>query len=198
MALRVSGKNIDVGEALRHRLSDRISEVITKYFAGGWSGHVTVAREGSGFRSECILHLDSGVNIQAHGNGQEAYACADAAIEKVEKRLRRYKQRLKDRKAPANGALNALEAQSYVLESAPEGDVEEVDLEAWSPTVVAEQVTKLRSLTVRDAVVELEITGAPVVVFRHAGHGRMSVVYRRPDGHVGWIDPAAFASEETH
>ncbi|OYZ68158.1 MAG: ribosomal subunit interface protein, partial [Rhizobiales bacterium 24-66-13] len=89
MALRVSGKNIDIGEALRTRLSDRISEVIGKYFDGGWSGHVTVARDGSGYRSECMLHLDSGVNLQAHGNAHDANSCADAAVDKVEKRLRR-------------------------------------------------------------------------------------------------------------
>ncbi|WP_127091890.1 ribosome hibernation-promoting factor, HPF/YfiA family [Aquabacter cavernae] len=197
MALRVSGKNIDVGEALRTRLSDRVSEVLGKYFDGGWSGHVTVSRDGSGYRSECMLHLDSGVNLQAHGSAHDANASADAALEKVEKRLRRYKQRMKDRQGHGNSNTNgALAAQAYVLEAAPEGEEDE-DLSGWSPTVVAEQVTKLRELTVADAVMELEITGAPVVVFRHASHGRMSVVYRRPDGHVGWIDPAAF-SEEKH
>ncbi|QTL04855.1 ribosome-associated translation inhibitor RaiA [Aquabacter sp. L1I39] len=199
MALRVSGKNIDVGEALRHRLSDRITEVLSKYFDGGWSGHVTVAREGSGYKSECMLHLDSGVNLQAHGAAQDANACADAAIEKIEKRLRRYRQRVKDRHGHGNvvGVNGAFAAQSYVLD-VPDVDAEEEELEGWSPTVVAEQATKLRNLSVRDAVVELEITGAPVVVFRHAGHGRVNVVYRRPDGHVGWVDPAAFSSEEKH
>lgn len=195
MALRVSGKNIDVGEALRTRLSDRVSEVIGKYFDGGWSGHVTVSRDGSGYRSECMLHLDSGVNLQAHGNAHDANASADAALEKVEKRLRRYKQRMKDRQGHGNGN-GALAAQAYVLEAAPTDETDE-ELSGWSPTVVAEQVTRLRELTVADAVLELEITGAPVVVFRNAGHGRMSVVYRRPDGHVGWIDPSAF-SEEKH
>ncbi|MFG1359994.1 ribosome hibernation-promoting factor, HPF/YfiA family [Xanthobacter pseudotagetidis] len=189
MALRVSGKNIDVGEALRQRLTDRLSEVVAKYFDGGWSGHVTVAREGSGYRSECMLHLDSGVNLQAHGSEQEANASADTAVEKIEKRLRRYKQRIKDRHVHSgNGATGA--AQSYILAPVPESETEEA-LEGWSPTVVAEQVTRLRSLSVADAVLELDITGAPVVVFRHASHGRVSVVYRRPDGHVGWIDPAA-------
>ncbi len=199
MALRVSGKNIDVGEALRHRLSDRITEVLSKYFDGGWSGHVTVAREGSGYKSECMLHLDSGVNLQAHGAAQDANSCADAAIEKIEKRLRRYRQRVKDRHGHGNpaGANGAFAAQSYVLD-VPDVEGEEEELEGWSPTVVAEQATKLRALSVRDAVVELEITGAPVVVFRHAGHGRVNVVYRRPDGHVGWVDPAAFSSEEKH
>ena len=188
MALRVSGKNIDVGEALRLRLTERVSEVLAKYFDGGWSGHVTVSRDGSGYRSECMLHLDSGVNLQAHGSAQDANSCADSAVEKIEKRLRRYKQRLKDRHG--HGGTNGYAAQSYILSAAPEADTEE-ELEGWSPTVVAEQVTRLRTLSVADAVVELDITGAPVVVFRHAGHGRVSVVYRRTDGHVGWIDPAA-------
>ncbi len=194
MALRVSGKNMDVGEALRQRLSEKLSDAIAKYFDGGWSGHVTVSREGSGFRSECMLHLDSGVNLQAHGAAQEATSCADAAVEKIEKRLRRYKRRLKDH-VNHGSASAASAAQSYVL-SAPElVEEEDHELDSWSPTVVAEQVTRLRNLSVADAVVELEITGAPVVVFRHAGHGRVSVVYRRPDGHVGWVDPAA---EEAH
>lgn len=192
MALRVSGKNLDVGEALRQRLTERVSDVLAKYFDGGWSGHITVSREGSGFRSECMLHLDSGVDLQAHGNGHEANACADAAVEKIEKRLRRYKHRLKDRHAaPVDPGFAA---QSYILSPVPEETVEP-ELSGWSPTVVAERMTRLPTLSVADAVVELDITGAPVVVFRHAGHGRVSVVYRRADGHVGWIDPSA---EETH
>lgn len=197
MALRVSGKNIDVGEALRARLTERVSEVLGKYFDGGWSGHVTVSREGSGYRSECLLHLDSGVNLQTQSNAQDANACADAAVEKIEKRLRRYKQRkqrLKDRHSAADVADESSKAQSYILSGVPESETEE-ELDSWSPTVVAEQVTRLRTMSVADAVVELDITGAPVVVFRHAGHGRVSVVYRRPDGHVGWIDPSA---EEVH
>lgn len=194
MALRVSGKNIDVGDALRQRLTERLSDVVAKYFDGGWSGHVTVARDGSGYRSECMVHLDSGVNLQAHASEQEANASADAAVEKVEKRLRRYKQRVKDRHVHGGPNGVAMAAQSYILAPVPESENED-ELEGWSPTVVAEQVTRLRSLSVADAVLELDITGAPVVVFRHAGHGRVSVVYRRPDGHVGWIDPAA---EEAH
>lgn len=189
---------MDVGEALRQRFSDRVSEVVGKYFDGGWSGHATVCREGSGYRSELLLHLDSGTNLQAHGNAQEPNACADAAMEKIEKRLRRYKQRLKGRHPqPVNGVDSYL-AQSYVLDISPLEEAEEEDIEGWSPTVVAEHPTRLKTLSVRDAVVELEVTGAPVVLFRHAGHGRVSVVYRRADGHVGWIDPSAISPEESH
>lgn len=190
MALRVSGKNIDIGEALRTRLTQRVSEVLEKYYDGGWSGQVTVSREGSGYRSECMLHLDSGVNLQAQGVDQDVHASADMALERIERRLRRYKERKIRQKERTPPMAQAIAAQSYVLSPAPEEENEET-LDAWSPTVVAEQTTHLRPLSVADAVVELEITGAPVVVFRHAGHGRISVVYRRADGHVGWIDPAA-------
>ncbi|HSI42544.1 MAG TPA: ribosome-associated translation inhibitor RaiA [Xanthobacteraceae bacterium] len=190
MPLRVSGKNLDVGEALRQRVSDRIVEALGKYFDGGWSGHVTVAREGSGYRSDCALHLDSGMVLQAHGDAQDPYASADVAVEHIETRLRRYKGRFKHR--PANNEPAGIPAEFAALTvfSAPDIDEDE-DMGGWSPTVVAESSTSLPQLAVSDAVLELDLTGAAVLVFRHASHGRINVVYRRPDGHVGWVDPPA-------
>ncbi|MCK0197020.1 ribosome-associated translation inhibitor RaiA [Ancylobacter sp. 6x-1] len=191
MPLRVSGKNLDVGEALRQRVSDRIAEALGKYFDGGWSGHVTVTREGSGYRSDCSLHLDSGTILQAHGDAQEPYASADAAVERIENRLRRYKNRVK-RRAVNGSVAEAVESAPLTVFSVPEHDDEdELPVDAWCPTVVAESNTSLRTLSVSDAVLELDITGAAVMVFRHASHGRINVVYRRTDGHVGWIDPPA-------
>lgn len=96
MPFRVSGKNIDVGEALRERINARIAEVTAKYFDGGYSGHVTVGREGFGFRTECVIHLDSGIVLEVEGLAADAYASADAAAIRIEKRLRRYKRRLKN------------------------------------------------------------------------------------------------------
>ena len=96
MSFRVSGKNIDVGEALRSRINARIAEATSKYFDGGFSGHMTITREGSGFRSECALHLDSKVTLRAEASAPDAYASADQAALRVEKRLRRYHRRLKD------------------------------------------------------------------------------------------------------
>jgi ribosomal subunit interface protein len=99
MNLRVSGKNLDLGEALRNRVSGRVQEAVGKYFDGGWSGHVTVAPEGPGFRAECVLHLDSGIVLQASGEGPDAYFSCNQVAERIEKRLRRYKRRLKDKHA---------------------------------------------------------------------------------------------------
>lgn len=198
MPLRVSGKNLDVGEALRQRVSDRVSDAMGKYFEGGWSGHMTVTREGSGYRSDCALHLDSGAILQAHGDAQDPYASADAAVGRIEARLRRYKSRVKRRALSDDGyaALSPETAPLTVFETPDHEEGEE--LEGWSPTVVAEATANIPRLAVSEAVLELDFTGAAVLVFRHAGHGRVNVVYRRSDGHVGWIDVPVAVTEDVH
>jgi ribosomal subunit interface protein len=196
MPFRVSGKNIDLGEALRARVNARIVDAMGKFFDGGYSGHVTVGKEGFGFRTECAIHLDSGVTLQAEGMAADAYASADQAAIRIEKRLRRYHQRLKKRPAGrADGAPTELapdiEAPSYVI-AAPDHD-DSGGTDAFHPVIIAESTTALKQLSVSEAVMELDMTGARVVVFRHAGHGRINVVYCRPDGHIGWIDPPAMS-----
>jgi ribosomal subunit interface protein len=190
MTLRVSGKNIDIGEALRGQVEERVASVISKYFEGGHAGHVTVAKEGTGFRTECVLHLASGITLEASGTAHDAYLSFDQTAERIEKRLRRYKRRLKDRQA-ANGVTNGTpqDMSAYVLE-AP-GDEEDETGPDFHPVIVAESTKQLHVLSVSDAVIELDLTGSPVVVFRHAGSGRLNVVYRRHDGTIGWVDPPA-------
>jgi len=193
MPFRVSGKNIDIGEALRARINQRVAEATGKYFDGGFSGHVTIGKEGFGFRTECAIHLDSGITLEAQALAADAYASADQAAMRIEKRLRRYKRRLKDHQAArADGQEHArgraaIEAPSYVI-AAPEQDTDEEGTE-WNPVIIAESTTALKRLSVSEAVMELDMIGAAVVVFRHAGHGRINLVYRRADGHIGWIDP---------
>lgn len=97
MPFRVSGKNIDIGKALRARVNERLVEALEKYFDRGYSGHVTVGKDGFGFRTECTIHLDSGVTLEAEAMAADAYASADQAAIRIEKQLRRYKRRLKDR-----------------------------------------------------------------------------------------------------
>ena len=188
MPFRVSGKNIDIGGALRERVSARIVEALAKYFNGGYSGHVTVEKEGFGFRTECAIHLDSGIVLHSEANAADAYASADQAALRIEKRLRRYKRRLNDHHvARVNGA--AVDAPSYVIET-PSHESDEEGTE-FNPVIIAETTTVLKQLSVSEAVMELDMIGAPVVVFRHARDGRVNLVYRRPDGNVGWVDPPA-------
>jgi ribosomal subunit interface protein len=195
MSFRVSGKNLDVGDALRERINDRIAETVGKYFDGGYSGHATLAKDGFGFRTECAIHLDSKITLHAEGIAPDAYASADQAAARIEKRLRRYHRRLKDHRAERNDEPS-IDAASYII-AAPE-DEGETESGAFTPVIIAESTTALKRLSVSDAVTELDMTGAPVVVFRHAAHGGINIVYRRADGHFGWIAPPALTGADAH
>jgi ribosomal subunit interface protein len=192
MTLRISGKSISVGEALRGRVSERTEEVLRKYFDGNYSGHITLSKDGFGFRTDCALHLDSGLTLEAESNAQDAYASADQALLMIEKRLRRYKSRLKDRSARktavASAAFADLDAPSYVIEAPGEGDEE---VTGYNPVIIAEATTALKRLSVSEAVLELDLTGAPCLVFQHGSSGRVNIIYRRADGNIGWVDPPA-------
>ena len=191
MTIRVSGKGISVSEALRERISDRTDDVLRKYFDGNFSGHVTIGKDKSGFRTDCMLHLDSGTTLEADSTATDAYASADQALIQIEKRLRRYKSRLKDRSGrkshAENAALAALDAASYVIEAPAGADDEEV--EGFNPVIIAEATKSLGRLSVSEAVMELDLSGAPVVVFLHGTSGRVNLIYRRADGNIGWVDP---------
>src|ERR1700720_369084 len=196
MAFRISGQNLDVGGALRERINDRVAEAMAKYFDGGYSGHLTLAKDGFGFLTECVIHLDSKITLHAEGMATDAYASADQAAARIEKRLRRYHRRLKDHRPERTGERAAVEAASYVI-AAPEADGE-TEIDGFTPVIIAESTTRLKQLAVSDAVTELDMTGPPVIVFRHAAHGGINIVYRRVDGHFGWIDPPAAAAAESH
>src|SRR5207253_5827872 len=153
MTLRISGKSISVGEALRGRVSERTDEVLRKYFDGNYSGHITLSKDGFGFRTDCSLHLDSGITLEADSNATDAYASADQALLMIEKRLRRYKSRLKDRSARKTyaeaAALAELDAPSYVIEAPADDHDESSD---YSPVIIAEATTSLKRLSVSEAV----------------------------------------------
>jgi len=185
MALRVSGKNMDVGEALRTKAEERCDTTVDKYFDGGYDAHLTLEHEGFGFRSEIVVHLDTGVILRAHAVAGDATSAFESMMDHIEKRLRRYKRRLKSHRQKGEGANG--QAQAYVL-AAPEGDEELED--DYKPAIIAESLTSLRTMSVGEAVMELDLTQSDVQVFLHAGHGGMNVVYRRADGNIGWIDPA--------
>lgn len=186
MALRVSGQNMDIGEALRGQVELRVANALSKYFDGGYSGHVTVARDGTGFRTECVLHLASGITLEASGSAHDAYVSFDQTAERIEKRLRRYKRRLKDRPGFAAERGDGAMETAYAVIETPSDEADEGE---FHPVVIAETLRPLHRLSVSEAVVQLDLSGAPVVVFRHAGTGRVNVVYRRRDGAIGWMDP---------
>ncbi len=203
MQVQVSGKHVDVGEALGSRISQELEDGIGKYFErGAQDAEVVVAKDGHGFKVDCWVRLASGQAIVTTGHGGDAHAAFSDSLDKLEKRVRRYKRRLKDhhagpkRLSPEKSEDAAREvARSMVIRDP--GEVEDDTFgDAGDPgqpppvgMVIAETDTEIRTLTVGRAVMELDLTGYPVVVFRNAAHDGLSVVYRRPDGNVGWIDP---------
>lgn len=191
MTLQISGKNIELGDALKVHVEERLGAALEKYFNRNYSVQVIFSRERSQFKADCNVHLDSGIVLQATGQGGDAHSSFDQAADHMEKRLRRYKRRLKDHHLKGHN-ISIGQAASYVLAPEPEPTGDEEDNEAAipdNPVIVAESTSALNALTVGEAVMALDLSASPVYVFRHSGTGRVNVVYRRPDGHVGWIDP---------
>lgn len=193
MALQVTGKNLDVGEALRTYVSERIETALDKYTGKSLSGHVRIEKEHGAFRTGCTIQLRSGLSLESHGEAPDAYASADLALDRLEKRLRRYKRRLKKRQGPGQRTVAATQAPYYVIQSAEDEDREEPEDD--NPIIVAETRTVIHELPVSDAVMQLDLGESPFLVFRNASHGRINIVYRRTDGNIGWIDPGGPPSE---
>jgi ribosomal subunit interface protein len=184
MQVKITGKNIDVGVAMREHATAIVDEVLTKHFDRGYEGHIVFERTRIGFNVECVVHLDSGVRLQSHAEAPEARIALELAAEKLEKRLRRYRRRLKE-----HHPVRVENAFSVVLASPSEDDEEPAEGDGANPVVVAETTSPLPTLTVGEAVMRLDLGGQPFILFRSAAHGGLNVVYRRDDGHIGWLDP---------
>lgn len=187
MSVRVSGKHMEIGETFRAKIEDRIAEAVSKYFDGGYSSQVTVEKSGSRFTADCKVHLDTGVVLQATGESQDPQGAFEGSSERIEKRLRRYKRRLKDHHS-GNGQAPFAEVAYRVMDSGP--DEEEEIPEDYAPVIVAESSKVLRTMTVAGAVMALDLIDEPVLIFRNAGNNELNVVYRRTDGNIGWVDAA--------
>lgn len=193
MRVQIAGKHVDVGNTLRARITAELTAGVEKYFSRATDAQVTVAKGATGFVVECDVHLPSGISLQSQGAGADAHIAFDSALQKIEKRVRRYKRRLRNHHNMNKSPLPAEDASAYVLspfkddeESEPAGDQNGVDP---APLVIAETTVPLRTMPVSMAVLQLEMSDNPALLFRNAGHGGLSVVYRRPDGNIGWIDP---------
>ncbi len=191
MSVRVSGKHMEIGESFRLRIEEKIEEAVTKYFDGGYSSQVTVEKSGSRFSADCKVHLDTGVVLQANGEANDPLPAFDVASERIEKRLRRYKRKLKDHHN-GNGVNAYAEVAYTVMDSVPE-EADEVP-EDYAPTIVAESSKQLKTMSVANAVMALDMTDEPVLMFRSVGNEQLNIVYRRNDGNIGWIDAANIKS----
>ena len=187
MRYQISGKQIDIGEALQTHVKDELSDAVNKYAERPTEAIVVFSRSAHEFVCEATVHLSTGLTAQAKAHQNEIYAAFDACREKMEKQLRRYKRRLKDHHKDRSEPVEIYGASSYILASEVESEDQEPD--SLQPIIVAEMETKIPSLSVGEAVMQMELAGAPVLVFRNEGKEGVNVVYRRDDGNIGWIDP---------
>ncbi|MBC6437472.1 MAG: ribosome-associated translation inhibitor RaiA [Rhodobacteraceae bacterium] len=187
MRYQISGKQIDIGSALQTHVKDTFGSVVSKYAEHPTGATVVFSRSGYEFVCESTIHLSTGLTASAKSSDHEIYSAFDSCRDKMEKQLRRYKRRLKDHHRERVQPVELFGASSYILDSSDKVGSEEP--ESLQPIIVAEMEAKIPSLSVGEAVMQMEIAGAPFLVFRNERHGRLNVVYRRDDGNVGWIDP---------
>ena len=187
MRYQISGKQIDVGEALQTHVKAELGEVVEKYAQRPTECVVVFSRSTYEYVCEAVIHLSTGLTAQAKGHAAEIYAAFESCREKMDKQLRRYKRRIRNHHSNRSGPVEFGGASSYIL--AATEDADEAEPDSLQPVVIAEMETKIPSITVGEAVMQMELAGQRMLVFRNEGHGGVNVVYRRDDGNIGWIDP---------
>lgn len=187
MRYQISGRQIDIGEALQTHVKAELGELVDKYAQRPTEAIVVFSRIAHEFNCETVLHLSTGLTAQATGHATEIYAAFEACREKLDKQLRRYKRRLRSHYIDRTVPVEFEDGSSYILAATTEP--EDVEPDTLQPMVIAEMEARVPSITVGEAVMQMELAGLPLLVFRNEGHGGVNVVYRRDDGHIGWIDP---------
>ncbi len=191
MKLTVTGKQLDVGDAFRSHIGDRLQSTLAKYFGDAIEVGVTVSHEGQRYRATVLAHVGRNIELFAEGWAHDPYPAFDDAAEHLAKRLRRQKRRLRDHTRAqglaAAAAATAETAPAYVLQ--PDEHAEAAGQGADAPPVVAEMSAEILQLTVGQAVMRLDLSREPALLFRNSGHGGLNMVYRRSDGTIGWVDP---------
>ena len=187
MRYQISGKQIDIGEALQTHVKTELNEVVQKYAERPTDANVIFSRSAHEYVCEATIHLSTGLTATAKAHDHEIYAAFENCAEKMEKQLRRYKRRLKDHHRERAEPVELYGASSYILASEEQADDSEPD--TLQPIIVAEMQTQIPALSVGEAVMQMELAGAPVLIFRKEGKNGLNVVYRREDGNIGWIDP---------
>ncbi|MDA5192992.1 ribosome hibernation-promoting factor, HPF/YfiA family [Govanella unica] len=192
MKVVVNGKQIDVGDALRTYVIDQLQTNLAKYFDDKrLEANVTFSRQAHLFRADCAVHAGSEIYLQSHGEANDIYAAFAAAGDRLEKRLRRYKRRLRDHhKRRLESEAAQWRAATMVLEPDVADEEPEYHVDGWQPIVVAETTMEILQLSVGEAVMRMDLAEAAVFMFRNSSNGQFNVIFRRQDGNIGWVDPA--------
>jgi ribosomal subunit interface protein len=198
MQLSVNGKQLDIGESLKEYIEREVPAIVEKYFANPTDADVTVSKEGATFRTDIAVHVGKGIVVQGHALSGDPYASFDEAAEHMAKRLRRYKRRLRDHHRDRSQKEEILRAAQYVLAAEEEANPEtDEHPEPDQPVIVAEMQTQIETLSVGAAVMRMDLANVPAMMFRNSAHGGLNMVYVRPDGNIGWVDPLGEGGESS-
>ena len=187
MRYQISGKQIDIGTALQTHVETEVNGILSKYAGRPTDAYIVFSKSGHEYVCETVIHLSTGLTTQATDHANEIYAAFDGCLDKMDKQLRRYKRRLKDHHKQRSQPVELSDAGSYILASNDESD--EAENSADTPMIVAEMEEKIQSLSVGEAVMQMELADKPVLVFRNEKNKEINVVYKRDDGNIGWVDP---------
>lgn len=189
MHITVTGKQIDVGDALRSHTQAALEDIAEKYFGNALEAHVVFSREAHLIHCDLQVHVGRGILVQSEADGNEAYVAFDGAAERIDKRLRRYKRRLRDHRAQEKERERTETlGRTYVLQPGEEESAPQPD-DKQQPMVIAEMETPIPQLSVSEAVMRLDLADLPALMFTNSARGTLNVIYRRRDGNIGWIDP---------
>jgi ribosomal subunit interface protein len=191
MNLTVKGKHLDVGDALRSHVREQLTALTEKYFSNPIDATVLFSHEAHLYRADISVHVGRGILLQASADATDIYPAFEAAAEKTGKRLRRYKRRLRDHHM-SEMRVEESPARQYVIDAEPSLDDDE-DIGA-EPVIIAEMDTTIETMSVAEAVMRMDLAELPAILFRSGSHGGLNMIYRRADGHVGWVDPKGLNS----
>ena len=189
MQITVSGKQVELSDALQQRVSDELTGITGKYFEHAQEARITFARSRLGFICDINLHAGRGLTLRGEAEGTDAYTAFDKAAVNVGKRLRRYRRRVNEHARDEAQRTRPESARQIILRAEAEDHEEPDTAPHVAPTVIAETTTEIAHLSVSEAVMRMELAEQTLLMFRDANSGVLNVVYRRADGNIGWIDP---------
>jgi len=190
MHITITGKQIDVGDTLRRHAEAALEEIAEKYFGNALEAHVVFSREAHLIQCDVQVHVGRGILVRSEAGGNEAYAAFDVAAERIDKRLRRYKRRLRNHHTQEKERERSETlGRTYVLQPGEEESAPRSEDEQQPPMVIAEMETPIPQLSVSEAVMRLDLADLPALMFTNSARGTLNVIYRRRDGNIGWIDP---------
>jgi ribosomal subunit interface protein len=195
MQVIVQGQHLDVGDALRSHVQEKLTDTCTRFFNHSIRGNVHFVREAVGFRTDITLTVGNGIVLKSTAEAIDPYPSFDQANDRLVKQLKKYKERLKDHHAEqGKSTMRAVAANEYTLPM--DNDAVEHGEGGDAALTLAELPTKVPTLAVSDAVMRMDLADLNALLFRNASHGRLNMVYRRNDGNIGWVDPQENASTQ--